>query len=397
MPIVETRTTTRGAFFSRRMTVISTAAPKTSPTSSAIDQGDPEGDVVLEDEQGEDDRADHAHVADGEVDDPRRPVDEHDADGDDGDGQPLDDPVVDDLRVDPTRRPASGRHLSAEEDGSSQVVALHQLGDGTLEAHLALLHEDGPVGDGGRDVERLLDDDHRDALALEALDTSMSSCTTIGASPSDSSSIMRTSGSWRSAMARASICCWPPESVSARLPLACSSAGNMPRTRSMRRREVGPVAPIGEAAHLQVLRDGHLAEDAPAAGQEVDAEPRTLLGRGVGDGAAVEAHDAALGRDEPGRHPQRRRLARAVGARAGQDLAAPHLEADVEEHLDVPVAEVDVVELQDRDGLRIGRLAPVLLLLLLELEHDEGEVVADEVRAADDHDAADDRGWDHRR
>ena len=36
MPMVATSTTTRGAFFSRRMTVISTMAPKARPMSSAM-------------------------------------------------------------------------------------------------------------------------------------------------------------------------------------------------------------------------------------------------------------------------------------------------------------------------------------------------------------------------
>ena len=129
MPMVATSTTTRGAFFSRRMTVISTAAPKTQADDERDDQGDPEGHVVLEHQQRERHRPDHAHVADGEVDDPRGPVDEHDAHGDHGDGQALDDAVEDDLRVDP----ADGQHqagdLAAQEDGPGQVVALHEVGD----------------------------------------------------------------------------------------------------------------------------------------------------------------------------------------------------------------------------------------------------------------------------
>jgi hypothetical protein len=36
MPMVATNTTTRGAFFKRRITVISTAAPKTRPMKSAM-------------------------------------------------------------------------------------------------------------------------------------------------------------------------------------------------------------------------------------------------------------------------------------------------------------------------------------------------------------------------
>ena len=53
----------------------------------------------------------------------------------------------------------------------------------------------------------------------------------------------------------------------------------------------------------------------------------------------------------------------------------------------MPVAEVDAAQLEDRDRLGIGLLAPVLLQLLLELHDHEGEVVADEVRAPDDQEA----------
>ena len=52
-----------------------------------------------------------------------------------------------------------------EEHGAGEVVAVGELGRRSLEAHLALLEEDGPVGDRQRDVERLLDDDDRHALA----------------------------------------------------------------------------------------------------------------------------------------------------------------------------------------------------------------------------------------
>ena len=61
----------------------------------------------------------------------------------------------------------------------------------------------------------------------------------------------------------------------------------------------------------------------------------------------------------------------------------------------MPVAEVDIAELQDRDLRGIGLLPLVLLLLLLELDHHEREVVADEVGAADDHEGAEDGGRDH--
>ena len=49
-----------GELRSRRMTVISMTAPKTRPTDQRDDQGDPEGDAVLHDQQGEEGRSDDA-------------------------------------------------------------------------------------------------------------------------------------------------------------------------------------------------------------------------------------------------------------------------------------------------------------------------------------------------
>ena len=60
---------------------------------------------------------------------------------------------------------------------------------------------------------------------------------------------------------------------------------------------------------------------------------RPLLGRDVGDVAAVEPHDAALGDLEPADDAQDRRLARAVRAEQRDALAAVDLEVHVEQHL----------------------------------------------------------------
>src|SRR5207237_1989621 len=60
--------------------------------------------------------------------------------------------------------------LDAEEDGAGEVVAVEQLLRGALELHLALLEEDRAVGDRERDVERLLDDEHRLAARAEPVD-----------------------------------------------------------------------------------------------------------------------------------------------------------------------------------------------------------------------------------
>ena len=234
-----------------------------------------------------------------------------------------------------------------------------QLLGRALEAHLALLEEHGAVGDRQRHVQRLLDDDDRHALAPSAARRpASSSCTTIGDRPSDSSSMSSTSGSCSSVMASASICCWPPDSDAGQLrPGGRRASGNRSSTRAIRRVAVRGVAAVDVGAHLEVLADRHLREHALAAGQQVDAVLHALLGRDVGDRRAVQPHDAARRRAEPGDDAQDRRLARAVRAEQREHLAPLHLEADVEQDLDVAVGEVDVVDLDRRDVLGVGLLA----------------------------------------
>ena len=57
--------------------------------------------------------------------------------------------------------------------------------------------------------------------------------TTTGASPSDSSSMMSTSGSRMRVIARARSCCWPPDRSSAGVPSRSRSIGNSSSTRSV--------------------------------------------------------------------------------------------------------------------------------------------------------------------
>ena len=85
--------------------------------------------------------------------------------------------------------------------------------------------------------------------------------------------------------------------------------------------QLGLVGAVDEAAHFEVLRHRHRAEDALPALQEMDAEPRALLGRGVGDVPTVESHDAARRDLQAGGDVERRRLPGAVGPEQRQDLA----------------------------------------------------------------------------
>ncbi|MEY9246242.1 hypothetical protein ABIF27_006897 [Bradyrhizobium elkanii] len=68
-----------------------------------------------------------------------------------------------------------------------------------------------------------------------------------------------------------------------------------------------------------------------------DAQPRDLVGRHAGDVAAVELDRAGAGaRPAEDRHHQRR-LAGAVGADQGDDLAAIDLDIDALQRLDLAI------------------------------------------------------------
>ena len=58
--------------------------------------------------------------------------------------------------------------------------------------------------------------------------------------------------------------------------------------------------------------------------------------------------DLARSRHEPGDGAERRRLAGAVPAEHGHDLALPHAQRHAVQRLNRPVARVDVLELEQR-------------------------------------------------
>ena len=128
---------------------------------------------------------------------------------------------VDDRRARPRSRRLPARATGGgrgplEEHRADDVVALEQLGGGTLEADLALLEEVGPLGDGEGDVDRLLDQDDRGAARPGCGARCRAAARRwSGARPSDSSSIISSFGLAMKAMPRASICCSPPDRLPA--------------------------------------------------------------------------------------------------------------------------------------------------------------------------------------
>ena len=129
------------------------------------------------------------------------------------------------LAVGARRRPRRRRSRRALEEHRPQHVGpLEELGGRAVEADLALLHEVRGLGEREREVHRLLDEDDRRALLADGLhDRRAAGAMTVGASPSDSSSIISRRGREMNAIPSVSICCWPPE----RLP-----AGSCSRSRS---------------------------------------------------------------------------------------------------------------------------------------------------------------------
>src|SRR5688572_128114 len=59
---------------------------------------------------------------------------------------------------------------SAQEHRVQQLFVVEQLGCGPRELHLPALHVDRTIRDGQRDVDRLLDDHHRQAFGLQSFD-----------------------------------------------------------------------------------------------------------------------------------------------------------------------------------------------------------------------------------
>ncbi len=140
---------------------------------------------------------------------------------------------------------------------------------------------------------------------------------------------------------------------------------------------------------MQVLDDGELAERARAAAQQHDARLEPDLGVDVGERLAVEADDTPVGNAEAADRTQQRRLPGAVGTEQREHLAPRHLEPHVEQHLDGPVAEVEVAHLQHRDLVGPRTHSFQLRPLFEQLFDGERDVALEESGAVHEQQAAD--------
>ena len=228
------------------------------------------------------------------------------------------------------------------------VVPLEQLGGGALEAHLALLHEHGAVGEAQRGGDRLLHQDDGGAVGVDGPhdleevlhhrrgQTERQLVDHQQARPAEerlrqAEHLLLASGQ----VARGGVHPAPE----GREPL---EALRLPQL------QVGALLAARPAGHPQVLGHGEGREHAAPAGHLGDAELRGAPRVQLRDVLAHEPHGAPTRWREAGDRPQHRGLPGAVGAEQGDHLALADLQVDAEQHLGLPVGHVDPLDRQQR-------------------------------------------------
>ena len=182
-----------------------------------------------------------------------------------------------------------------EEDRAQDVGAVEQLGGRPAEADLALLHEDGALGDGEGDVDRLLDEDDRRAVLRGCARTMLEQL--LDDRPARGRATARRSSAaaaWRGTPAPSvSICCSPPERLPAssseplaqeREELEAPARSRVARTSASSR--------YSHAARRRFSRDGQRREHALAAGHLTMPRPTCSSAGRWRDVLAVEEDGA---------------------------------------------------------------------------------------------------------
>ena len=107
-------------------------------------------------------------------------------------------------------------------------------------------------------------------------------------------------------------------------------------------------APALPGRHPQVVLDAQVGKDPLAAGHLRHAQPGDLVGREVGDVAAVEDDGPVIGLDDPADGSQQCRFAGAVGTDQGDDLALADLDGHVGQDDHAVVADAELPHGQQR-------------------------------------------------
>ena len=156
-----------------------------------------------------------------------------------------------------------------------------------------------------------------------------------------------------SARPMATICCSPPESVPGELAPA------LVQEREERVHAfvvLGIAAAVEVGAHLEVLEDGHRAEQPPVLGDDRHSLANAVARRPPRDILAGERDRARARADDPEHRLQRGGLPGRVAAEQADELARADRQVRVLEDVHLPVVGVDAREAEER--LRpVGRVA----------------------------------------
>ena len=117
---------------------------------------------------------------------------------------------------------------------------------------------------------------------------------------------------------------------------------------------IGAVASARIGAEQQIVRDRHVAEQFPPLRNKAKAALDAFLDVEAGEVEAVIHHPSAPAQQTGGGREQRR-LAGAVRADDGDDLARLHDETDAAHGLDLAVGDVQVLDLEERRHATLPR------------------------------------------
>ena len=307
-----------------------------------------------------------------------------------GDPAERDSEVVDDkARCGRADRGAAAGHprsagRAAHEDRAHQVGAGQQLLGRAVEADLALLHEDRPVGDGEGDVEGLLDEQDRRAGFVEPADDPEQLLDDGRRQPERELVDEQQRRRHQQRLRQPDHLLLATGQQACRLVEAFSEHGEQVEYL---------LRPLGDRGLLVLERPGRSAEvlghrqageHGCAAGHAHHAGGRDRVRRQVRDVAAVEEDGSVAASVHAGDRAQQRRLAGAVGPDEGDDLAALDVEVDAVQHLHAAVRDVDVAADQQRvSSLTRGHSGGVGGLCCPDVALDPGGA-GDEDQPADD-------------
>ena len=260
--------------------------------------------------------------------------------------------------TDSTRLPG-GRtvRLALAVERLRQVAPDHRLHDagavevGLVVGHdmLAVAQDRDAVGEEQRFLQRVRDEDDRDAARLRSRTRSKKYFFSSGVSVAVGSSKMMTLASCSTARAISTICFLAAPS---RLDDRRRVDVEIERLQELLGGDVDAAQPVEELllAEKQVLRHRHGRHQAVLLEHHRDAEMPRLERRSRGDLAALDQHLSRGQRDDAGHHLGQRRLAGAVLADQRVDLAAPQREIDAVDRRHAGVDFGRLAQLEDGRG-----------------------------------------------